>query len=66
MQSERESTRRLRYNKDPNQASIGTLGSLSRDRAHAGAPPVPGPQIIEPPRGASYPLRSSPPREPLG
>ena len=31
MQSERESTRRLRYNRD--QGSIGTLGSLNRDRS---------------------------------
>jgi hypothetical protein len=33
MQSERESTRRLRYSKDPNQVSLGTLGSLNRDRS---------------------------------
>lgn len=63
MQSERESTRRLRYNKDPHQSSLGTLGTLNRDRSPlTGAPPLPAPPFADPPR-ANYPLRSSPHRE---
>lgn len=63
MQSERESTRRLRYNKDPHQSSVGTLGTINRDRSPlTGAPPLPAPPFADPAR-ANYPLRGSPYRE---
>lgn len=62
MQSERESTRRLRYNRDPNPPSMGTMGSINRDLSQPGAPPVPGPSFGDPGR-ANYPLRSSPKRD---
>lgn len=62
MQSERESTRAHRFNMDPNQRTIGTMGSLNnRDRSNPDAP-VPGP-FGDNGRGSNYPLRGSPHRE---
>ena len=69
MQSERESTRRLRYNREGSgQHSLGTLGTGTlnqRERSQPGLPvPGPGPRMAsgEPAR-ANYPLRQSPGKE---